>query len=109
MEHTAALQVAVNKLTRLIRQRRAVFYGLRGLAWALALAIFPVLLRSLIGPWALPAAGAIAGAGLVGGLLYGLLLRVPAADAARLADRAFGLEDRLATALELTGGRDRGP
>jgi hypothetical protein len=109
MEHTAALQVAVNKLTRLIRQRRAVFYGLRGLAWGLALAVFPVLLRSLIGPWALPAAGAIAGAGLVGGLLYGLLLRVPAADAARLADRAFGLEDRLATALELAGGRDRGP
>ncbi|HEV8672497.1 MAG TPA: hypothetical protein VGX21_00505 [Methylomirabilota bacterium] len=108
MEDGAALQLTVQRLTRLIRQRRAVFYGLRGCTLGLAAAVLPVLLRSLIGPLALPVAGGLVLAGLLGGVLYGLLLRVPAADVARLADRTFGLHDRLATALELLGGREGG-
>jgi hypothetical protein len=58
---------------------------------------------------ALPAAGGLVLAGLLGGLAYGLLLRVPRADVARLADRRFGLHDRLATALELRLRRDTSP
>src|SRR5262245_23962724 len=109
MEESAALQLTVRRLARLIRQRRAAFYGLRGLAWGLTAAVVPVLLRSLIGPWALPLAGAIAGVGLLAGLLYGVCLRVSPSDAARLADRQFGLHDRPATALELLRLRDQAP
>ncbi len=109
MEESAALQHTVQRLTRLIRQRRAVFYGVRGAAWGLAAAVLPVLLRSLIGPWALPLAAGVVALGLLAGIVYGLLLRAPAADVARLADRRFGLHDRLATALELTRAREAGP
>jgi hypothetical protein len=42
------------------------------------------------------------------GLLYGMLLRVPPVDALGLADRAFDLKDRLATAHDLLGRQDRG-
>jgi hypothetical protein len=108
MEHGAALKLTVQKLTRLVRGRRAVFYGLRGLAWGLGLAIAPILLRSLIGPGALWIAGGLGAVGAVAGALYGLLLRVPPADVARLADRTFGLHDRLGTAWELLGGQAGG-
>ena len=105
----AALRVTITRLTRLIRQRRAVFYGLRGLVWGLCLAVVPVALRTVLGQWALPAAGGLAGGGALIGVLYGLLLRVPPVDALGLADRAFDLKDRLATANELLGRPDRGP
>jgi hypothetical protein len=108
MEHGVALQLTVQRLTRLIRQRRAVFYGLRGLCWGLAAAVVPVLLRSVIGRPALLVAAALAAGGLLAGLLYGLLLRVPRGDVARLADRTFGLHDRIATALELLAAGERG-
>jgi hypothetical protein len=109
MEESAALQLTVRRLARLIRQRRAVFYGLRGLAWGLTAAVVPVLLRSLLGQWSLPLAGAVAALGLLAGIVYGLCLRVPPGDVARLADREFGLHDRLATALELLRLRDQAP
>ena len=108
MEHGAALQLTVQRLTRLIRQRRAVYYGLRGLAWGLTAALLPVLLRTLIGPPALSAAAGLPVAGLLAGAIYGLALRAPAGDVARLADRTFSLHDRLATALELTRLRAAG-
>ena len=106
MEQGDALRVTVQRISRLIRQRRALFYGLRGITWGLGLAVLPVLLRSVIGPWAPPLAWGATAAGLLLGVAYGLLLRVPSDDAAGLADRAFGLHDRLATALELTRTRD---
>ncbi len=108
MEHGAALRETATRLTRLIRQRRALFYGVRGLAWGLLLAVLPVLLRSLLGPFALPAAIAAGAGGALVGVLYGLALRVPAAEALGLADRAFGLQDRLATALDLLRRPERG-
>ncbi|MGH7266425.1 MAG: hypothetical protein ACREMB_16505, partial [Candidatus Rokuibacteriota bacterium] len=109
MEQNAALHLAVKRLTRLIRQRRAVFYALRGLAWGLALAVFPILLRAVIGAPAFAVAGGLAAGGLLVGLVYGLTLRVPRPDTARLADRTFGLHDRLATALELVAAGEMGP
>ncbi|HET6776734.1 MAG TPA: hypothetical protein VFH81_03075, partial [Actinomycetota bacterium] len=109
MEQGTALHLTVKRLTRLIRQRRAVFYALRGLAWGLGVAVLPVLLRSLVGPLALPLAGGLAAGGLLIGLAYGLTLRVPGTDTARLADRTFALHDRLATALELLDARDASP
>src|SRR5215510_10649722 len=109
MEQVAALQHTVQRLGRLVRQRRAVFYGLRGLTVGLGLAVIPVLLRSLLGPLELPIAGGAVLLGLLAGLGFGLLLRVPGGDAARLADRTFGLHDRLATALELARSQDKSP
>ncbi len=104
----AALRLTITRLTRLIRQRRALFYGLRGLVWGLCLAVVPVALRAMLGQWALPVAGGLAAGGALLGVLYGLVLRVPPVDALGLADRAFDLKDRLATANELLGRSDRG-
>jgi hypothetical protein len=108
MPHGAALGLTISRLTRLIRQRRALFYGVRGLVWGLCLAIVPVALRATLGFWALPAAGGLAAGGALAGMLYGMLLRVPPMDALGLADRAFDLKDRLATAHDLLGRTDRG-
>jgi hypothetical protein len=108
MAHGAALGLTITRLTRLIRQRRALFYGVRGLAWGLCLAVVPVALRAMVGPWALPVAGGLAVGGALAGVLYGVLLKVPPVDALGLADRAFGLKDRLATAHDLLARPERG-
>jgi hypothetical protein len=65
-----------------------------------------LLLKTPIGGWALPLAGGLFVAGTLGGLLWGAFKRTPSPDAARLADRAWGLEDRVATALEWAGRPD---
>jgi len=109
MEQGDALRLTVQRVSQLIRRRRAVFYGLRGLTWGLGAAVLPVLFRAVLGAPAWPLSGAVAAAGLVLGAAYGLLLRVPEHEAARLADRAFGLHDRLATALELLRVGDGSP
>jgi hypothetical protein len=108
MAHGAPIGLTISRLTRLIRQRRALFYGIRGLAWGLCLAVVPVVFRAQIGPWALLVAGGLAVGATVVGVLYGILLRVPPVDALGLADRAFDLKDRLATAQDLLGRPDRG-
>src|SRR5262245_50005427 len=104
----AALGLTISRLTRLIRQRRALYYGVRGLMWGLCLAVVPVALRAMMGQWALPVAGGVAAGAALLGVLYGLLLRVPPVDALGLADRAFDLKDRLATAHDLLRRPDRG-
>src|SRR5205085_10847787 len=83
-----------------VRWRRAEHYGLRGLFWGVAVALLPLLFRTLLGPWALALAVVVAAATAVAGTAYGFAKRVEPSDAARLADRAFGLADRLSTALE---------
>jgi hypothetical protein len=108
MAHGAALGLATSRLTRLIRQRRALYYGVRGLTWGLCLAVLPVVFRAQIGWWALPVAGGIAAGAALIGSLYGILLRVPAVEALGLADRAFDLKDRLATARDLLARPERG-
>src|SRR5262245_55039824 len=104
----AALRLTTSRLTRLIRQRRALFYGVRGLAWGLSLAVVPIVFRAMVGPWALVVAGGLAAAATLVGGLYGALLRVPPVDALGLADRAFDLKDRLATAQDLLARPERG-
>jgi hypothetical protein len=107
MAHGAGLSLTITRLTRLIRQRRALYYGVRGLVWGLCLATVAVAFRAMIGPWALPLAAGVGAAGALLGVLYGVLLRVPPVDALGLADRAFDLKDRLATAHDLLGRADR--
>lgn len=99
----------VSDVTRQIRLRRAEFYGLRGLFWAALAAVVPLLGRDLLGPLGLALAGGLLCAGALGGALWGLCLKLPPAEAARLADRGYGLEERVTTALEWAARPDRTP
>jgi hypothetical protein len=109
LERHQALDVLVRGVAAQIRRRRAEHYALRAAFWTALAAVLILLLKGLIGPWAVPAAGALVVAGIVAGVIFGLTRPVPTADAARLADRAFGLEDRVATALEWAQRPDRTP
>lgn len=92
-----------------IRRRRAEFYGLRGLFWGALVGVLPLLFKGALGPAAPLIALGVALLGAVVGALRGLTLPVPACDAARLADRTFDLQDRVATALEWGNRPDRSP
>ena len=99
----------VDRVARQVRQRRVVFYGLRGAFYGALPAIVPLLAKGAVGERAPYIALAILLAGALAGAIFGLCLRVPRGDVARLADRAFGLEDRVSTALEWAERPDRTP
>jgi hypothetical protein len=105
--HPDALDRLVREISTQVRWRRAEHYGLRGLFWGVVAAVLPLVFRSLLGPWALGISGALVVTGAVAGIAWGLLKRVDPFDAARLADRAFGLADRLTTALEWADREER--
>ena len=107
MPHPDALDRLVREVATQVRWRRAEHYGLRGLFWGAVAAAAVLLFRTLLGPWAIAAAVALLVVGAVAGALVGLLKRVSPADAARIADRAFGLADRLSTALEWADREER--
>jgi hypothetical protein len=98
--HPDALDRLVREIATQVRWRRAEHYGLRGVFWGAVVGLVALLLRTVLGPWGLALAVVALVAGAVAGTLYGFLKRVEPADAARVADRAFGLADRLSTALE---------
>jgi hypothetical protein len=97
----------VREIASQVRWRRAEHYALRGLFWGAAIGLLPLLFRTVLGPWGLALALAALTLGTVAGALYGLFKRVDRFDAARLADRAFGLADRLSTALEWAHREER--
>jgi hypothetical protein len=107
--HPDALDRLVREIATQVRWRRAEHYGLRGLFWGAAAGVVPLLFRTALGPWGLALAVGLLVAGAVAGVFVGLLKRVDAADAARIADRAFGLSDRLSTALEWAERDERTP
>jgi hypothetical protein len=107
LAHPDALDRLVREIAAQVRWRRAEHYGLRGLFWGLVVAVLPLIFRGFLGPWALAGAVMLVVAGAVGGAVFGFVKRVDAADAARLADRAFGLADRLSTALEWADRAER--
>src|SRR5262249_60935621 len=90
-----------------IRRRRAEYYGIRGAFWGAVAAVAVLLAKHGIGSAAPWAAGALVVAGAAAGIGYGLARRVGRSDAARVADRAFGLDDRVATTLEWAERADR--
>ena len=92
-----------------IRVRRAEHYGLRGAFVGALAALVPLVLRELLGPSGLWLAGGLVLGGALAGALYGVCLKLPVADAARLADRGYGLQDRVSTALEWAARQDRTP
>jgi len=107
--HPDALARLVREIAAQVRWRRAEHYGLRGLFWGVVVAILPLVFRSGLGAWAMSTALGVAVIGAVVGAGYGLMKRVAPFDAARLADRAFGLADRLTTALEWADRDERTP
>ncbi|HEV8438390.1 MAG TPA: hypothetical protein VGT40_09875 [Methylomirabilota bacterium] len=109
MPDPAVLERLVSEVARQIRLRRAEYYGLRGLLVGALAALPPLCLRELLGGLGLGLAGGLLVAGALGGALYGLLLRLPPREAARLADRGYGLQDRVATALEWATRPERTP
>ncbi|HEX7787050.1 MAG TPA: hypothetical protein VF653_12600, partial [Methylomirabilota bacterium] len=94
---------------RQIRLRRAEFYGLRGLFWGAVAAVLPLVVKESFGLWSYVAAAGLLIAGATAGALRGFLMRLPPSEAARLADRGYGLADRVSTALEWAGRPDRTP
>ena len=109
MADPAGLDRLVHRVAAEVRLRRAEYYGLRGLFWGALLAVLPLLAKSWIGAAAPVVAVGLIAAGVGAGVILGLSLPAPRADAARLADRAFGLQDRVATALEWAARPARTP
>jgi hypothetical protein len=109
MTEGQALDRLVQRIAMQVRWRRAEYHALRGLFYGAVAAVLVLAVKTPFGFWALPAAGGLVLLGLVAGALWGFLQRVPTADAARLADGAFGLQDRVATALEWGSRPDRTP
>jgi hypothetical protein len=109
MAHPETLDRLIRRVTAQVRRRRIEHYALRGGFWASIAAAVLMLFKGGLGPWALPLGGGVLAAGVLGGALWGALRRTPWADAARLADRAWKLEERVATALEWGARPDRTP
>ena len=109
MPDPSVLERLLSDVARQVRVRRAEFYGLRGLFVGALAAVVPLFLRDVLGPMGLLTALGLLLAGLAGGVLYGLLLRIPPSDVARLADRGYGLEERVATSVEWGARTDRAP
>jgi len=109
MREPQAIDILLRRVARQVRRRRAEHHALRGAFWGAAAAAALLVFKSLLGLVAVAAGGALVAAGALGGALWGLARRVDAADAARLADRAFALDDRVATALEWAARPDRTP
>ena len=103
MQQAPTLERLVARVSAQVRRRRAEHYALRGAFWSSLAAVVVLLFKGPLGGWALPLAGGLFLAGTLGGLAWGAFKRTPSSDAARLADRAWGLEDRVATATRVGG------
>ena len=109
MAHPQAIEVLVRRVARQVGLRRAEHWGLRGAFWGALLAAAVLVFKAALGLAALVLAPALVLLGALAGATYGLARRVVPQDAARLADRAFGLADRVATALEWADHPERTP
>jgi hypothetical protein len=109
MPGPTVLDRLVGDVARQIRLRRAEFYGLRGLFWGAVAAVVPLVLKEPLGLWSYAGAAILLIAGAGAGALRGFLLKLPQAEAARLADRGYALQDRVSTALEWAERPDRTP
>ncbi len=90
-----------------VRLRRAERGAWRGAFWGALAAVAALAVKGSIGALAVPLALALLGIGALAGALLGACRRVDTLDAARLADRALRLDDRVATSLEYAGRSDR--
>src|SRR3989441_1195309 len=102
-----SLETLVRRIATQVRWRRPERYSVRGLPHGSMAGALLLALKFFLGPWALTAAGISVVVGLLAGAAWGATKRVPLADAARLADRHYGLQDRVTTALEWSARADR--
>src|SRR5438093_12532489 len=102
-----SLETLVRRIATQVRWRRAEHYAVRSLFYGALAGVLLLALKFFLGPWALTAAGISVVVGLLAGAAWGATKRVPLADAARLADRHYGLQDRVTTALEWSARADR--
>jgi len=109
MPGPTVIERLVADVARQIRLRRAEYYGLRGLLWGAVAAVLPLLLKESLGFWSYVGAGALLVVGAGVGALRGFLMKLPQSDVARLADRGYGLQERVSTALEWVDREDRTP
>jgi hypothetical protein len=109
MAHPERLDRLVRRVAAQVRRRRMEHYALRGAFWTSLVAVVLLAFKGVLEPWALPLAGGVVAAGALAGALWGGLKRTSPADAARLADRAWGLQERVATAVDWAGRPDRTP
>lgn len=103
------LETLVRLVTTQVRWRRAEHDALRGAFWGAVGGVAALLFKAVLGPGAVPVAGGMLLAGIVIGAAWGFARRVSPVDAAQLADRSFGLQDRVATTLEWAVRPDRTP
>ena len=82
MPDLTILERAVAGVGREVRIRRAEFYGLRGLFLGALAALVPLVLRDSLGMVGLAWAAACFAVGAVAGAVTGLLMRLPATEAA---------------------------
>ena len=109
MPHPETLDRLVRRVATQVRRRRIEHYALRGAFWGSLLSVLLLAFKGPLAEWALPSAMGALGVGVLAGALWGALKRTSVADAARLADRAWGLEDRVATAMDWVGRPERPP
>src|SRR5438105_1707400 len=109
MAHPQAIEVLVRRVARQVKLRRAEYWGLRGAFWGALLAAAVLAFKAAVGLTAFVVAPALVVLGALAGAAYGLAKRVGPQDAARLADRAFDLADRVATVLEWADHPERTP
>jgi hypothetical protein len=102
-----SLETLVRRVAAQVRWRRAEYYAVRGLFYGALLGALLLVLKSVLGRWTVLEAGACVLLGVLAGAAWGAAKRVRLDDAARLADRYYGLQDRVATALEWTTRPDR--
>ncbi|HEV8614670.1 MAG TPA: hypothetical protein VGU22_04180 [Methylomirabilota bacterium] len=109
MAHSESLQRLARSVATQVRWRRIEYHALRGAFWAALPAVLVLVFKGPLGILAIQLAAGLFVGGIVLGILWGATRRTATADAARLADRAFGLDDRIATALEWANRPDRTP
>jgi hypothetical protein len=109
MPQVDVLDRLVSAVSSQVRWRRAEHYGLRAAFYGALVAVAVLFFKAPLGGVALVVAVAVVGAAALAGGVAGFVRRVPPEEAARLADRAFGLQDRVATALEWAKREDRTP
>lgn len=103
------IEKLLRRAARELRLRRAESWAWRGAFWGALAATAVMAAKSWLGDEALLVAVLVFVLALVVGAIAGAVRRVAPLDSARLTDRALDLQDRLATAVELSRNPHRTP
>jgi hypothetical protein len=107
MTESPRIEGLLRRVRREIRRRRAEYYGLRGAFWGAVAGVAVLLAKHGLGAKAAWIAAGLMVLGGLAGAVFGAARSIRRVDVARVADRAFGLDDRVATTLEWADRPDR--